>query len=35
MLTVGGPALFEQNGFTRVRQLSKHAWIVSKVIQPA
>jgi GNAT superfamily N-acetyltransferase len=26
--------LFEQNGFTRVRQVGKHAWIVSKVIQP-
>jgi hypothetical protein len=26
---------FEQNGFTRVRQVGKHAWIVSKVIQPA
>ena len=27
--------LFEQNGFTRARQVGKHAWIVSKVIQPA
>jgi GNAT superfamily N-acetyltransferase len=27
--------LFEQNGFTRVRQVGKHAWIVSKLIQPA
>jgi GNAT superfamily N-acetyltransferase len=27
--------LFEQNGFTRVRQVGEHAWIVSKVIQPA
>lgn len=27
--------LFEQNGFTRVRQVGNHAWIVSKVIQPA
>ena len=27
--------LFEQNGFTRVRQVGKHAWIVSKAIQPA
>ena len=27
--------LFEQNGFTRVRQVGKHAWIVSKVIQAA
>jgi GNAT superfamily N-acetyltransferase len=25
--------LFEQNGFTRVRQVGKHAWIVSKTIQ--
>jgi GNAT superfamily N-acetyltransferase len=27
--------LFEQNGFTRVRQVGKHAWIVTKVIQPS
>ena len=27
--------LFEQNGFTRVRQVGKHAWIVSKLIPPA
>jgi GNAT superfamily N-acetyltransferase len=27
--------LFEENGFTRVRQVGKHAWIVSKVIAPA
>jgi GNAT superfamily N-acetyltransferase len=27
--------LFEQNGFTRARQVGKHAWIVSKVVQPA
>jgi GNAT superfamily N-acetyltransferase len=27
--------LFEENGFTRVRQVGKHAWIVSKVISPA
>jgi GNAT superfamily N-acetyltransferase len=27
--------LFEQNGFTRVRQVGKHAWIVSRVVQPA
>lgn len=27
--------LFEQNGFTRDRQVGKHAWIVSRVIQPA
>ncbi len=27
--------LFEQNGFTRVRRVGKHAWIVSKVIEPA
>jgi GNAT superfamily N-acetyltransferase len=25
--------LFEQNGFTRVRQVGKHAWIVSKAVQ--
>ena len=27
--------LFEQSGFTRDRQVGKHAWIVSRVIQPA
>ena len=27
--------LFEQNGFTRVRRIGKHAWIVSRVIEPA
>jgi GNAT superfamily N-acetyltransferase len=27
--------LFEQNGFTRVRQVGKHAWIVSRMVQPA
>ena len=27
--------LFEHNGFTRARQVGKHAWIVTKVIQPA
>jgi GNAT superfamily N-acetyltransferase len=27
--------LFEQNGFARIRQVGKHAWIVSKVIEPA
>lgn len=27
--------LFEQNGFTRVRQVGKHAWILSRVIGPA
>jgi GNAT superfamily N-acetyltransferase len=27
--------LFENNGFTRVRQVGKHAWIVSRVIDPA
>ena len=27
--------LFEQNGFTRVRQVGKHAWIVSRVIEPS
>ena len=26
--------LFEQNGFTRDRQVGKHAWIVSRVIEP-
>jgi GNAT superfamily N-acetyltransferase len=26
--------LFEQNGFARVRQVGKHAWIVSTVIEP-
>lgn len=25
--------LFEQNGFTRIRQVGKHAWIVSRTIQ--
>jgi len=27
--------LFEQNGFARVRQVGKHAWIVSTVVRPA
>jgi GNAT superfamily N-acetyltransferase len=27
--------LFEQYGFKRVRQVGKHAWIVSRVIEPA
>ena len=27
--------LFEQNGFTRVRQVGKHAWIMSRMIEPA
>jgi GNAT superfamily N-acetyltransferase len=27
--------LFEQNGFARVRQVGKHAWIVHRVVQPA
>ena len=27
--------LFEQYGFARGRQVGKHAWIVSKVIEPA
>jgi GNAT superfamily N-acetyltransferase len=27
--------LFEQYGFTRVRQVGKHAWIVGKVVDPA
>jgi GNAT superfamily N-acetyltransferase len=26
--------LFEDNGFARVRQVGKHAWIVSKVVAP-
>jgi hypothetical protein len=27
--------LFEQNGFTRRRQVGKHAWIVTRHIDPA
>ncbi|MEQ7123099.1 GNAT family N-acetyltransferase [Actinopolymorpha sp. B11F2] len=27
--------LFEQNGFQRVRQVGKHAWIVTRVLDPA
>ena len=27
--------LFEQYGFTRVRQVGKHAWIVNKTVDPA
>ncbi|MEQ4209879.1 hypothetical protein ABN028_28915 [Actinopolymorpha sp. B17G11] len=27
--------LFEQYGFQRVRQVGKHAWIVSRVLDPA
>ena len=27
--------LFEQYGFTRVRQVGKHAWIVTMVVEPA
>jgi GNAT superfamily N-acetyltransferase len=27
--------LFEDHGFTRVRQVGKHAWIVSRLIEPA
>lgn len=27
--------LFEQYGFTRKRQVGKHAWIVSKVVEPS
>ncbi len=27
--------LFEEYGFTRVRQVGKHAWILTKVIEPA
>ncbi|WP_034270376.1 GNAT family N-acetyltransferase [Actinospica robiniae] len=26
--------LFEEHGFTRVRQVGKHAWIVSRLIEP-
>ncbi|MGH8791325.1 MAG: GNAT family N-acetyltransferase, partial [Stackebrandtia sp.] len=27
--------LFEQYGFARVRQVGKHAWIVSRAVDPA
>jgi hypothetical protein len=27
--------LFEQHGFTRERQVGKHAWVVSRQIDPA
>jgi len=27
--------LFDENGFARIRQVGKHAWIMSKTIQPA
>lgn len=27
--------LFERYGFTRVRQVGKHAWIVSRTVEPA
>ena len=27
--------LFEELGFTRVRQVGKHAWIVSRTLEPA
>ncbi|WP_222194930.1 GNAT family N-acetyltransferase [Modestobacter italicus] len=27
--------LFEEHGFSRVRQVGKHAWIVSRVVDPA
>jgi GNAT superfamily N-acetyltransferase len=27
--------LFERSGFTRVRRVGKHAWIVSRIVQPA
>jgi len=27
--------MFEQCGFTRHRQVGKHAWIVSRVVEPA
>jgi hypothetical protein len=26
--------LFEQYGFTRVRRVGKHAWIVSRAVEP-
>ncbi|HEU5422388.1 MAG TPA: GNAT family N-acetyltransferase, partial [Nitrolancea sp.] len=26
--------LFEEHGFSRVRQVGKHAWIVSRLIEP-
>ena len=26
--------LFEQNGFSRIRQVGKHTWIVSRTVQP-
>jgi hypothetical protein len=28
----GTVELFEDNGFTRVRQVGKHAWIVGRVV---
>jgi GNAT superfamily N-acetyltransferase len=31
----GTVELFEQHGFERIRQVGKHAWIVSRVIVPA
>ena len=31
----GTVELFEEYGFTRVRQVGKHAWIVSRVLRPA
>ena len=31
----GTVELFEQNGFERVRQVGKHAWIVSKIVDAA
>jgi GNAT superfamily N-acetyltransferase len=27
--------LFEENGFSRVRQVGKHAWMLSRAVQPA
>jgi hypothetical protein len=27
--------LFEDHGFERVRQVRKHAWIVSRIVAPA
>jgi ribosomal protein S18 acetylase RimI-like enzyme len=31
----GTAELFDQNGFHRVRQVGKHAWIVARTIEPA
>jgi GNAT superfamily N-acetyltransferase len=34
-LYTGTVELFEEFGFSRVRQVGKHAWIVSRVVEPA